>query len=210
MINKLFGKKIGMTSCFLDEGKSVPATVLKIGPCVVVQKKTREKEGYDALQLGYGSKKESRVNKPLKGHFKAVGDRCFRQLREVRVADPGAFQLGDEIRSDIFTIGESVHVRGLSKGKGFSGVVKRWGFSGGKATHGSRSHRIPGSIGACATPGRVQKGRKMPGRMGNQNVTIKNLKVIDVRPEMDLILVKGAVPGATNSFLEIWKTGAGA
>jgi large subunit ribosomal protein L3 len=210
MINKLFGKKIGMTSCFLDEGKSVPATVLKIGPCVVVQKKTREKEGYDALQLGYGSKKESRVNKPLKGHFKAVGDRCFRQLREVRVADPGAFQLGDEIRSDIFTIGESVHVRGLSKGKGFSGVVKRWGFSGGKATHGSRSHRIPGSIGACATPGRVQKGRKMPGRMGNQNVTIKNLKVIDVRPEMDLILVKGAVPGATNSFLEIWKAGAGA
>jgi len=209
MINKLFGRKIGMTSYFLDEGKSVPATVLKIGPCIVVQKKTREKEGYDAVQIGYGPKKESRVNKPLKGHFKAVGDRCFSQLREVRVDDPAAFQLGDEIRSDIFTIGESVHVRGISKGRGFSGVVKRWGFSGGKATHGSRSHRIPGSIGACATPGRVQKGRKMPGRMGNQNVTIKNLKVIDVRPEMDLVLVRGAVPGGTNSFLEIWKTGAG-
>jgi len=209
MIKKLFGRKIGMTSYFLDEGKSVPATVLKIGPCVVVQKKTREKEGYDAVQIGYGPKKESRVNKPLKGHFKPVGDRCFSQLREVRVDDPGAFQLGDEIRSDIFTIGESVHVRGISKGRGFSGVVKRWGFSGGKATHGSRSHRIPGSIGACATPGRVQKGRKMPGRMGNQNVTIKNLKVIDVRPEMDLVLVRGAVPGGTNSFLEIWKTDSG-
>jgi large subunit ribosomal protein L3 len=209
MINKLFGRKIGMTSYFLEEGKSVPATVLKIGPCVVVQKKTREKEGYDAVQIGYGPKKESRVNKPLKGHFKAVGDRCYSQLREVRVDDPGAFQLGDEIRSDIFTIGESVHVRGVGKGRGFSGVIKRWGFSGGRATHGSRSHRVPGSIGACATPGRVQKGRKMPGRMGNQNVTIKNLKVIDVRPEMDLVLVRGAVPGGTNSFLEIWKAGAG-
>lgn len=208
MINKLFGKKIGMTSYFIGEGRSVPATVLKIGPCVVVQKKTLEKEGYNALQVGCSPKKESRINKPLKGHFKAVGDRYFSQLREVRVDDPGAFQLGDEIRSDIFTIGDSVHVRGISKGKGFSGVMKRWGFSGGKATHGSRSHRIPGSIGACATPGRVQKGRKMPGRMGNQNVTIKNLKVIDVRPEMDLVLLKGAVPGGTNSFLEIWKAGA--
>jgi large subunit ribosomal protein L3 len=210
MINKLFGKKIGMTSYFLEEGKSVPVTVLKIGPCVVVQKKTREKEGYDALQIGYDPKTENRVNKPLKGHFKAVQGRCFSRLREVRVDNPEAFQLGDEIRSDIFTIGESVHVRGLSKGRGFSGVVKRWGFAGGKATHGCRSHRVPGSIGACATPGRVQKGRKMPGRMGNQNVTIKNLKVVDIRPEMDLVLVKGAVPGATNSFLEIWKTGVGA
>lgn len=209
MINKLFGKKIGMTSYFLDEGRSVPATVLKIGPCVVVQKKTLEKEGYNALQVGCSPKKESGINKPLKGHFKAVGDRYFSQLREVRVDDPGAFQLGDEIRSDIFTIGDSVHVRGISKGKGFSGVMKRWGFSGGKATHGSRSHRIPGSIGACATPGRVQKGRKMPGRMGNQNVTIKNLQVIDVRPEMDLVLVRGAVPGTTNSFLEICKANAG-
>jgi large subunit ribosomal protein L3 len=208
MINKLFGRKIGMTSYFLDEGRSVPATVLKVGPCVVVQKKTLEKEGYNALQVGCSPKKESRINKPLKGHFKAVGDRYFSQLRELRIDDPGAFQLGDEIRSDIFTIGDSVHVRGISKGKGFSGVMKRWGFSGGKATHGSRSHRIPGSIGACATPGRVQKGRKMPGRMGNQNVTIKNLKVIDVRPEMDLVLLKGAVPGGTNSFLEIWKAGA--
>jgi len=210
MINKLFGKKIGMTSFFLEEGKSVPVTALRIGPCVVVQKKTRDKEGYNAIQIGYGPKKESRLNRPLKGHYKALGGRCFSQLREVRVEDPEAFQLGDEIRSDIFAVGESVHVRGLSKGRGFSGVIKRWGFSGGKATHGSRSHRIPGSIGACATPGRVQKGRKMPGRMGNQYVTIKNLKVVDVRPEMDLVLVKGAVPGAANSFLEIRKAHLGA
>jgi len=208
MVNKLFGTKIGMTSYFLEEGRSVPVTVLKVGPCVVIQKKTREKEGYDALQMGYGPKKESRVNKPLTGHFKGAGDRSFAELREIRVDDPEAFQLGDEIKSDIFTIGEIVHVRGLSKGRGFSGVMKRWGFAGGKKTHGSRSHRIPGSIGCSATPGRVQKGRKMPGRMGYQHVTIKNLKVVDVRPDVDLVLVKGAVPGGPNSFLEIWKAGA--
>ncbi|MBW1782516.1 MAG: 50S ribosomal protein L3 [Deltaproteobacteria bacterium] len=209
MVDKLFGKKIGMTSFFLTEGESVPVTVLKVGPCVVVQKKTREKEGYDALQMGYGPRKENRVNKPLKGHFKGAGGRLFSHLKEVRVDDPEAFQLGDEIKSDIFTIGDIVHVRGPSKGRGFSGVMKRWGFSGGKKTHGSRSHRIPGSIGCSATPGRVQKGRKMPGRMGYQQVTIKNLKVVDVRPDMDLVLVKGAVPGAPNSFLEIWKAGTG-
>jgi len=210
MINKLFGRKVGMTSFFLEEGRSVPVTVLKVGPCVVVQKKTRDKEGYNAVQMGYGPKRESRVNRPLKGHFKPLGDRFYTHLREVRVDDPDAFQVGDEIRSDIFAIGDAVHVRGLSKGRGFSGVIKRWGFSGGKTTHGSRSHRIPGSIGACATPGRVQKGRKMPGRMGNQHVTVKNLRVIDVRPEMDLVLVKGAVPGGANSFFEIWKAGASA
>ncbi len=182
----------------------------KIGACVVVQKKTRGKEGYDALQLGYGPKKEARVNKPLKGHFKAVGGRCFSRLREVPVDDPEAYQVGQEIRADIFTVGESVHVRGLSKGRGFAGVMKRWGFSGGRATHGSRCHRIPGSIGACATPGRVQKGRKLPGRMGARNVTVKNLQVVDVRPEMDLVLVKGAVPGAANGFLEICKAERGA
>lgn len=210
MVNKLFGKKLGMTSYFLEDGGSVPVTVLKVGPCVVIQKKTREREGYDALKMGYGPKKESRVNKPLKGQFKDVGGRFFTTLREIRVDDPDAFELGQEIKSDIFNIGERVHVRGLSKGRGFSGVMKRWGFSGGKKTHGSRSHRIPGSIGCSATPGKVQKGKKLPGRMGYQNVTIKNLKVIDVRPEMDLILVQGPVPGGPNNFLEIWKSHAGA
>jgi len=209
MVNKLFGKKLGMTSYFLEDGGSVPVTVLKVGPCVVIQKKIREREGYDALQMGYGPKKESRVNKPLKGQFKNVGGRFFTTLREIRVDDPDAFELGQEIKSDIFKIGELVNVRGRSKGRGFAGVMKRWGFSGGKKTHGSRSHRIPGSIGCSATPGKVAKGKKLPGRMGYQHVTTKNLKVVDVRPEMDLILVKGAVPGAPNTFLEIWKSRAG-
>jgi large subunit ribosomal protein L3 len=209
MVNRLFGKKLGMTSHFLEDGGSVPVTVLKVGPCVVIQKKTREREGYDALQVGYGSKKESRINKPLKGQFKNAGGRFFTTLREVRVDDPEAFELGQEIKSDIFNIGELVNVRGLSKGRGFAGVMKRWGFSGGKKTHGSRSHRLPGSIGCSATPGKVIKGKKMPGHMGNQYVTIKNLKVVDVRPEMDLILVQGAVPGAPNNFLEIWKSQSG-
>ncbi|HDZ90841.1 MAG: 50S ribosomal protein L3 [Deltaproteobacteria bacterium] len=209
MVNRLFGKKLGMISYFLEDGRGVPVTVLKVGPCVVTQKKTRKREGYDALQLGCGTKKDSRVNKPLKGHLKSVGGRAFARLREVRVDDPDDFELGQEIKSDIFKIGELVNVRGRSKGRGFSGVMKRWGFSGGKKTHGSRSHRIPGSIGCSATPGKVQKGRKLPGRMGYQHVTIKNLKVVDVRPDMDLVLVKGAVPGGPDNLLEIWKSQAG-
>ncbi|MBW1900091.1 MAG: 50S ribosomal protein L3 [Deltaproteobacteria bacterium] len=205
MVNKLFGKKLGMTRIFLDEGKSVPVTVLKVGPCVIIQKKTREKDGYDAIQVGYDARKEIRVNKPLKGHFNAAGKGCFAHLREIPIEGTEEFELGHEIKSDIFSIGDMVHVSGLSKGRGFSGVIKRWGFSGGNKTHGSRSHRIPGSIGCSATPGRVQKGKKLPGRMGNQRVTIKNLKVVDVRPEMDVVLVRGAVPGSRNSLVEICK-----
>jgi len=205
MVNKLFGKKLGMTRIFLDEGNSVPVTVLKVGPCVVLQKKTREKDGYDAIQVGYEPRKEIRVNKPLKGHFTAAGKGCFTYLREIHVEDTENFELGHEIRSDIFSIGDMVHVSGLSKGRGFSGVMKRWGFSGGKKTHGSRSHRVPGSIGCSATPSRVLKGKKLPGRMGNQRVKIKNLKVVDVRPEMDVVLVRGSVPGSRNSLIEISK-----
>lgn len=205
MVKKLFGKKLGMTRHFLQEGLSVPVTVLRVGPCVVIQKKTVEKEGYSAIQVGYESKKEHRANKPLRGHFTAARTGCFAYLREIRVDDPESFKLGQEIKSDIFTVGDRVHVSGLSKGRGFSGVMKRWGFSGGRKTHGSRSHRIPGSIGCSATPGRVQKGKKLPGRMGNQRVTVKNIKVVDVRPEMDLVLVKGAVPGSCNSLVEISK-----
>jgi len=203
MVNKLLGKKIGMTKYFLDEGACVPVTVLEVGPCVVVQKKTREKEGYNAIQVGYETKKVESVNKPLRGHFKAAGGRTFARLKEFRVEDPEAFELGQEIKSDIISVGELVHVRGRSKGRGFSGVIKRWGFSGGKKTHGSRSHRIPGSIGCSATPGRVQKGRKLPGRMGHGHTTIKNLKVVDVRPEMGLVLLKGSVPGGPGTMVEI-------
>ena len=205
MVNKLLGKKIGMMRYFLDEGRSVAATVLKVGPCVVIQKKTVDKEGYNAIQVGFEPQKASRVNKPLKGHMDKAGAGYFKVLREIRVDDPGSFELGQVIKADVFSIGDTVHVSGTSKGRGFAGVMKRWGFSGGRKTHGSRSHRIPGSIGCSATPGRVYKGRKLPGHYGNQRVTVKNLKVIDVRPEMDVVVVKGAVPGARNSLIEIRK-----
>jgi large subunit ribosomal protein L3 len=205
MVDKLFGQKMGMTRHFVEEGMSVPVTVLKVGPCVVIQKKTLEKEGYNAIQVGYGAQKERRVNKPLLGHFNAAGKGCFRYLKEIRVDDPGEFELGQEIRADIFAVNDLVNVSGTSKGRGFSGVMKRWGFSGGRKTHGSRSHRIPGSIGCSATPARVHKGRKLPGRMGYEGVTVKNLKVVDVRPETNLVVVQGAVPGSRNSFVEVSK-----
>lgn len=205
MVSRLFGKKIGMTRYFLGEGESVAATVLKVGPCVVTQKKTVAKEGYNAIQVGFDPQKESRVNKPIKGHLDKAGAGYFKVLREIKVEDPEPFELGQVIKADIFNIGDTVHVSGMSKGRGFSGVMKRWGFSGGRKTHGSRSHRIPGSIGCSATPGRVQKGRKLPGHYGNQRVTVKNLKVIDVRPELDVVVVKGAVPGSRNGLIEIRK-----
>lgn len=205
MVNKLYGRKLGMTRYFLEEGKSVPVTVLKIGPCVVTQKKSVDREGYNAIQIGFDVQKEGRVNKPLLGHLKAAGGTPFSILREIRVDDLEGFEVGQELKSGIFSVGDLVHITGDSKGRGFAGVMKRWGFSGGKKTHGSRSHRVPGSIGSSATPGRVQKGKKLPGRMGNQRVTIKNLRVVDVRPEMDLVLVRGAVPGYRNSIIEVCK-----
>ncbi|MFZ0451847.1 MAG: 50S ribosomal protein L3 [Desulfatiglandaceae bacterium] len=206
MVNKLFGKKLGMTQYFLGEGNSSPVTVLEVGPCFVTQKKILEKEGYNAIQVGYGAQKEKRVNKPLQGHFGVAGAGNFSFAREIRVDDPDAFELGQELGPDIFEIGDCVDVIGISKGRGFSGVMKRWGFSGGRKTHGSRSHRVPGSIGCSATPGRVQKGKKMPGRYGQTRVTVKNLKIVDIRPEMHLVIVRGAVPGSGNSPVEIRKS----
>ena len=203
MGKRLYGKKLGMTRYFLDEGGSTAATIIKAGPCVVIQKKTVDKDGYEAIQIGFELQKGDRVNKPLQGHFRAAGERVFRHLREIRVEDASAFELGQEIGVDIFSIGDTVTVSARSKGRGFTGVVKRWGFSGGKSTHGCRSHKVPGSIGASATPGRVAKGKKLPGRMGNQRTTVKNLKVVDVRPEMGVIALKGAVPGSKNSIVEI-------
>ncbi|MBW2067022.1 MAG: 50S ribosomal protein L3 [Deltaproteobacteria bacterium] len=205
MVTSLYGEKIGMTRFFLEEGNSVPVTLVKAGPCVVIQKKTKEKDGYEAVQVGFEPQKESRVNKPVRGHFRAAGDQVFKYLKEIRVASADEFELGQKIGVDIFNIGDVVHVTARSKGRGFAGVIKRWGFSGGKDTHGSRSHRVPGSIGASATPGRVYKGRKLPGRMGNTQTTIKNLKVVDVRPELDIIVIKGCVPGARNSIVRISK-----
>jgi len=203
MGKKLYGKKLGMTRYFLDEGGSTPATIIKAGPCVVIQRKTVDKDGYEAIQVGFGLQKEDRINRPIRGHLKAAGERVFRHLREIRVDDASQFELGQEIGVDIFSIGDTVTVTGHSKGRGFAGVIKRWGFSGGNSTHGSRSHRVPGSIGMSATPGRVARGKKMPGRMGNQRTTIKNLKVVDVRPDMGIIALKGAVPGSKNSIIEI-------
>jgi large subunit ribosomal protein L3 len=206
MVNKLFGKKLGMAQYFLGDGESCPVTVLKVWPCFVTQKKTVAKEGYNAIQVGYDSQKEKRVNKPLRGHFGVSGAGYFSFAREIRVDDPDAFELGQELGSEIFEIGASVDVIGISKGRGFSGAIKRWGFSGGPKTHGCRSHRVTGSIGSSATPGRVQKGKKMPGRYGQARVTIKNLKIVDIRPEMHLVMVRGSVPGSGNSPVEIRKS----
>jgi large subunit ribosomal protein L3 len=205
MVRTLFGKKLGMSRYFLEEGKSIPVTIIRVEPCVVIQKKTSEKDGYEAIQVGFESQKETRVNKPLRGHFKKSGDTIFRYLREIHVEKADDFELGQEIRSDIFVIGEEVAVTGRSKGRGFAGVVKRWGFSGGKDTHGCRSHRVPGSIGSSSDPSRVWKGKKLPGRMGDQRTTIRNLRVVDVRPDMDVIALQGAVPGRRNSILQITK-----
>ena len=205
MGKKLIGKKLGMTRYFVKDGVSVPVTIIKAGPCVVIQKKSLETDGYEAIQVGFEAQEEKRINQPLKGHFKAAGDLFFRYLTEIRVDDAAAFEVGQEIKSDIFEIGDVVQVSGRSKGRGFAGVMKRWGFSGGRKTHGSRSHRVPGSIGMSATPGRVFKGKKLPGRMGNQKTTIKNLKILDLRPEQDVIALKGSVPGSRNSLVEIVK-----
>jgi large subunit ribosomal protein L3 len=203
MIKGILGKKIGMTRLFRESGESVPITALEIGPCYIIQIKREEKEGYNAIQVGYQAKREQKVSKPLLGHFQAAGKGGFRYLREIRVDEVDSFKLGQEITSEIFTVGESITVRGLSKGRGFAGVVKRWGFSGGDTTHGCRSHRVPGSMGASANPSRVMRGKKLPGRMGNQRIAVKNLKIVDVLKEQGLILVKGSVPGSRGGLVEV-------
>lgn len=203
MIKGILGKKIGMTRVFRENGESIPVSVLEVGPCYVIQIKRIEKEGYNAIQIGFQPKKDKGLNKPLLGHFKAAGKGGSAFLQEIRIDDVDSFKLGQEINSEIFNVGDLVAVRGISKGKGFTGVVKRWGFSGGDTSHGSRSHRVPGSIGASATPSRVMKGKKLPGRMGNTKITVKNLKVVDVVKEKNLILVKGSVPGSRGSLLEV-------
>lgn len=205
MVNRIYGRKIGMTRYFIEEGKSVPVTIVKIEPCVVIQKKTTEKDGYEAIQVGFEDKKEVRVKRPMKGHFKKAGERFFNNLREIRVDDADGYELGQEIDSNIFQPGDFVNVSGKSKGRGFTGVMKRWGFSGGRNTHGSKCHRMPGSIGTTATPGRVLKGRKLPGRMGFQENKILNLRIIDIRPEMQIIAIKGSLPGSRNTIMEISK-----
>lgn len=202
----LLGRKLGMSSLFSPEGERVPVTVLEVGPCVVTQIKTQATDGYDALQVGFFEKGPSRVKKPLQGHFKKSGGQGYAMITEFAVDEPSEHALGDSLTVDnVFQVGELVDVSGVSKGRGFTGVTKRWGFSGGRATHGSMFHRAPGSIGASAWPSRVAKGRKLPGQHGNRRVTVKNLQVVDIRPEQNLIILKGAVPGSTSGFIEVRK-----
>jgi len=206
MIKAIIGKKLGMTQVFAANGQRIPVTVVEAGPCTVLQKKSEQTDGYNALQLGFGDKKAQRVNKPEMGHFKAAGKGNFSCLREVQADNIDDFNVGDEITcNSVFSAGDKIDVCGTSKGKGFQGVIKRWGFSGGRATHGSTFHRKPGAIGQSAWPAKVFKGKKMPGQMGNERCTILNLEVVEVRPEQNIILIKGAIPGSRNSLIMIQK-----
>jgi large subunit ribosomal protein L3 len=206
MIQGILGKKLGMTQVFVADGRRIPVTVVEAGPCTVLQKKTESIDGYNALQVGFSEKKSHRVNKPMMGHFKKADQGAFACLRELDVENVDDYQVGDQITCDaVFKAGDIVDVTGTSKGKGFQGVIKRWGFSGGRATHGSHFHRAPGSIGMSAWPARVHKGKKMPGQMGNGRVTMQNLEIVEVRPEQNLILVKGAIPGANQGLVLIRK-----
>jgi len=189
----LLGRKIGMITYFSKDGEAIPVTLVQAGPCVVVQKKTIDKDGYEAIQIGFEEVKPQKLNKPLLGHFKKANVPPCRFLREIKGKFDG-LEVGSELRVDIFSPGEKVDVVGTSKGKGFAGVIKRWGFSGGPATHGSMSHRRPASAGP-QQPQRIIKGKKMPGHMGAERVTVQNLEIVDVDPEKNLLLVKGAVPG---------------
>jgi len=194
-----------MTGVFTSEGRYIPATVIEAGPCVVTQIKSKDTDGYDALQLAFGGKRTSRVNKPLQGHFKKSGDRCFRYLKEFSVENPADYSIGQELTVELFKVGERVDVVGTTKGRGFSGVIKRHGFHRGPMTHGSRNIRRPGSVGCSAWPAKIIKGKKMPGQYGNDRKTIRNLEIIDIRTDDNLILVKGAVPGAESGLVSVNK-----
>jgi len=192
-----------MTQVWSEDDQIVPVTVIQAGPCVVTQIKTAEKEGYDAVQLGFEEAKAKKVNKPMQGHFERADVTPAKVLREVHVNDPESFELGQEITVERFSEVKKVHVSGVSKGKGFAGVIKRHNFHGGPGGHGSHFHRAPGSIGQCATPSRVFKGTGLPGHMGVDKVTVKNLEVVKVDVEQNLLLVKGAVPGGKGALLSI-------
>ena len=203
MKKAIIGRKVGMTQIFDENGVAIPVTVIEAGPCTVVQVKTTETDGYDAVQLGYGEVKENKVNKPEKGHFTKGNVKPTKHLREFRVDNASEVKVGDEIKVDIFAEGDTVDIQGKTKGKGFQGVIKRHGQSRGPMGHGSMYHRRPGSMGPTSTPGRVFKGKKLPGRMGNNTITIQNLEVVSVDLDKNVILVKGSVPGANGAILKI-------
>ncbi len=207
MVKGLIGKKIGMTQQFDDNGNAIPVTIIQVGPCTVIQKKGEQKDGYPALQLGFVEKKPKRKpNKAQVGHFAKAGLPPTPVLREFSYEAKDEVKEGDQYSVEIFQVGEKVDVVGTSKGKGFAGVIKRWGFHGGKGSHGSMFHRAPGSIGCSADPSRVLKGKKLPGQMGNERVTVKNLSVIETDKEHNLLVVKGAVPGAKGGYVLVKKT----
>lgn len=201
----LIGKKIGMTQVFGADGIVVPVTVIRTGPCVVVQKKETARDGYSAVQIGFGNKKNQRVNKPEQGHMVKAGKGAFQVLREFRLQDVGQYEVGQEIKvADIFKAGDRIDVSGTSKGRGFAGVIKRWSFSGFPASHGTHEYfRHGGAIGNRSYPGRVFKGKKMAGHWGSEKVSVQNLEVVGIRPEENMLLVKGAIPGAKRGILII-------
>ncbi len=203
MVSTILGRKIGMTQVWNDKDEIVPVTVIQAGPCTVAQVKTQENDGYSAVQLGFGDIKAKKVNKPLAGHFAKLGVEPVRYLREVRVAADQAPATGETVDVSIFAEAKKVHVTGVSKGKGFAGTIKRHGFRSGPSGHGSHFHRAPGSIGQCASPSRVFKGVRLPGHMGSERVTVRNLEVVRIDEEQNLLLVKGAVPGGKGAFLTI-------
>ncbi len=208
MVDALLGKKVGMTQVLEEDGTAVPVTVIEVGPCVVVQRKTVARDGYEAAQLGLVEfVKEKRVGKPMAGHFKKAGVPPVRFLREVALSGDDDVKTGDRVQVDIFKSSDRVHVTGTSKGRGFAGVIKRHGFSGGRATHGSMFHRAPGSIGQSAYPSRVLKGTRMPGHMGAARVTTRGLRVHGVDEEKNLILVRGAVPGPNGGYVVVQRAG---
>ena len=209
MINAIYGKKIGMTQMFDENDKVMAITVIQAEPNTVCQVKTTDTDGYEAVQLGFGAIKEKKVNSPMRGHYDKWGVEPCRHLREVRVEDASEYKPGDQQTVAAFNECKKVDVTGISKGKGFAGVIKRHGFGGGPGGHGAHFHRAPGSIGQCATPSRVLKGVRLPGHMGCDRVTVKNLEVVRIDEDLNLILVKGAVPGGKNGIVRVRTAGDG-
>ena len=203
MKKAILGKKIGMTQIFDEKGAAIPVTVVEAGPCTVVQVKTKDADGYEAIQLGFGEVKENKLIKPVKGHFTKASVTPKKHLREFRLDSVENINVGDELKADTFTAGDQLDIQGISKGKGFQGVIKRHGQSRGPMGHGSMYHRRPGSMGPTSTPGRVFKGKKLPGHMGCQTITIQNLEVVRVDLDKNVILVKGSVPGAKGAILKL-------
>ncbi|ABS34479.1 50S ribosomal protein L3 [Clostridium botulinum] len=206
MKKAILGKKLGMTQIFNENGKVIPVTVIEAGPCTVIQKKTVEKDGYEAIQVAFGDIREKLRNKPIKGHFAKAGVSVKRHIKEFKLEDSNSLEIGQEIKADVFEAGERVDISGVSKGKGFQGTIRRWNAHRGPMSHGSKFHRAVGSMGASSDPSRTFKNKRMPGHMGNVNTTVLNLEVVRIIPEKNLILIKGGVPGPNKGLVQIRNT----